>query len=506
MTLAPPDWSAAETAASAAVAAWPADGPGGVILGFDRSGPRFACASGLADLAQGTPFGPETVSRFASITKHALCGLVLSHPEAIALSDPLGAHLPELQPALAAVTVGRALDMTGGLPDTRESLGLLGLSAAAPSGPAELVAFHARMTELNFAAGTELSYSNTGYRLVEEALHRHGLTLADWIEARINIPLGTALAAPEFWGDPVPGLAPGYWFDGRGWQLGLQGMHLSAAGSLAGSARDLATWVSALSDPAGPYAGLWQAMCAPRAMADGTITGYGLGIRRVKIGGRLAFGHSGAQSGYRSHFLVDPETGAGLVLLANRDDADSAGIALRVMSALQGVTLPPRAAGTLPAGLYLAEDGSRWIEMKKASLVHLGTEEPLYEIGTGTVDSLSATSPIRLRQQGGALVGQIGHNPCRLLPVEPTQVPADLDGSWSIADEGATFAIQAGHVLWGIGPARQQVPLTGLGQGRFLFPLAEGAGRRNVMLVRDGANRLRLVFNRARILTYDRLG
>ncbi|MBY6091014.1 serine hydrolase domain-containing protein [Maritimibacter alkaliphilus] len=499
-------WSAAEAAASEAVAQWSADGPGGAIVGFDRDGLRFAVSGGLADLNHGLPFTPDTVSRCASVTKHLLCAMVLSHPEAIGLDDPLGKHLPELAPAPAAVTVARALSMTGGLPDTRESLSLLGLPAAAPSGAEALMACHARMTGLNFAPGAEVSYSNAGYRLVEEALKRRGLTLAGFVAEAINGPLGTHFAVPEHWGDPVPGLAPGYWYDGVRWQPGGQGMHLSAAGSLAASATDMARWIRALLAGQGALAGLWDGMSARRSLRDGSETPYGLGLYRVPLGVHLLIGHSGAQAGYRAQFLTLPEAGVGVVVLSNRDDVKALSLALATFAGLLDAPMPtPVVPGTLPEGLYVDEDGPRWVEVKAASLVHMGTEEALYDGGDGWAESCSGTAPMRLRWTGAALEGTIGHAPCRLLPVQGAALPDGLDGHWHVPGEGAVLEIRDGAVIWGIGPARTVAPLTPLGGGRALFTLTDGASRRPVCLHKTGADSLTLGLNRARAVPYVRL-
>ncbi|MCA0921894.1 serine hydrolase domain-containing protein [Pseudooceanicola nanhaiensis] len=499
-------WSAAEAAASDAVAQWAADGPGGAIVGFDRDGLRFAVSGGLADLNHGLPFTPDTVSRCASVTKHLLCAMVLSHPEAIALDDPLGAHLPELAPALAEVTVARALSMTGGLADTRESLSLLGLSSAAPSEAGTLMAYHARMTGLNFAAGSEVSYSNAGYRLVEEALKRRGLTLVGFVAEAINGPLGTRFAVPEHWGDPVLGLAPGYWHDGAQWQPGGQGMHLSAAGSLAASATDMARWVAALLAGQGVLSGLWDGMSAQRSLSDGTETPYGLGLYRVPLGDHVLIGHSGAQAGYRAQFLTLPEAGVGVVVLSNRDDVKALSLVLATFAALLEAPMPvPVAPGTLPTGLYVEADGPRWVEVKATSLVHMGTEEALYDGGEGWAESCSGTAPMRLRWTGAALEGSIGHAPCRLLPVGEAPLPEGLEGHWHMPEEGAVFEIRDGMVHWGIGPSRRAAPLTPLGTGRALFLMADGPARRPVCLVKTGADSLTLGLNRARAVPYVRL-
>ncbi|MDR1828958.1 MAG: beta-lactamase family protein, partial [Methylobacteriaceae bacterium] len=240
-------WQAAETAARTFAGDWTAETPGGAIVGFDAGGIRFAVSGGVESLSTLRPFTPDTVSRYASVTKHFLASHVLLRPDIISLDDTLGSLLPELQPALAAVTVGRALDMSGGLPDVREAMTLHGHSIyTATTGP-ELIAYCARFRRLNFETGTEISYSNTGTRLIEAGMERRGAFLDAFLQSEICAPLGIFLKAPDIWTDPVPGLAPGYWKSADGtWHLGTVGLHLSAAGSIAGSAVALATWLGAL--------------------------------------------------------------------------------------------------------------------------------------------------------------------------------------------------------------------------------------------------------------------
>lgn len=119
------NWKDAERTVNAALEPWRQDGPGGAVIGFDLDGIRFGLSGGVENLSTGAPFTPDSIIRYASVTKHAFCTLVLSDPDLIRLDDRLGVHLPELQEPLASVTVGRALDMSGGLPDTREALSLL---------------------------------------------------------------------------------------------------------------------------------------------------------------------------------------------------------------------------------------------------------------------------------------------------------------------------------------------------------------------------------------------
>ncbi len=495
------NWDKAQQAVRKFTDGWGADQPGGAVIGFDAHGIRFAEIGGVESLSTMAPFGVDTVVRYASVTKHAFCAMVLSHPDVIGLDDTLGQHLPELQEPLASVTVGRALDMSGGLPDTRECLSLLGLSVYTETKAGPLMDYLARQTRLNYEAGTEISYSNTGYRLVETALERKGLFFRDFIRDA-GTKAGATLDAPDVWNDAVAGLVPGYWHDGEKWQLSAAGLHISASGSMTGSATSLANWLRLLLSGKAPFAGTLGRLAAPRALSDGRESGYGLGICRTTLGNREFTGHGGSHPGYKTYFLLDQGNESGFVIVSNREDTNGSKIAQTAMAALFGLPLPVPSSA-LTDGLYATETGPFWIEVKGSSVNWLDADTAVYEDDDGYVSSFSATSPMRLKMDGTAIVGQIGYPARRFHPAVDTGVPASLSGRW-FSDEGATFEIEGENLVMGVGPVRHRMPLTALGNGRFLFTLKDGPWTKRVCLHLLSENRLELVLSRARMIEYSR--
>lgn len=497
------NWSAARSSAANFTRSWGADQPGGAVIGFDGNGIRFVEAGGVESLSTLAPFTAASVVRYASVTKHAFCAMVLAHPDLIGLDDRLGDHLPELQEPLASVTVGRALDMSGGLPDTRECLSLLGLSVYTETKAAPLLDFLARQTRLNYEAGTEVSYSNTGYRLVEAALERKGAFFRDFVQER-GSGTGATFDAPDVWNDAVQGLVPGYWHDGEKWQLSAAGLHISASGSLTGSAESLAHWLIALLNGKGSLSGLLDRLSAPRPLADGRLSGYGLGLRRTVLDGRTLTGHGGSHPGYKSYFLLDPETKNGFVVVSNREDTNGFKIALEATAALMGSSLP-RPSDALKNGTYVTESGPWWISVSGSTVTYLDADETVYEEDGTLVSSRSASSPMRLKMEGDAIVGEIGHAPRRFLPAVDGLVPSSLVGQW-VSDEGACFEIDGDSVVMGAGPVRNRMPLRALGAGRYLFTLKDGPWTKRVCLHLLGEDRLELVLSRARMMEYRRAG
>ncbi|TQS70147.1 beta-lactamase family protein [Rhodobacteraceae bacterium] len=514
MTTSALNWPAAADCARALLTDWHMDGPGGAIVAFDHEGERFAHAAGGTGLGGGDGFRPDTPTRLASITKHVFCSFVLAQSDVIALEDPLGAHLPDLAPAMAAITVGQALDMTGGVPDTREALTLLGHSVFTRTEVDDLLAFHKAMPAPSYAPGTEVHYSNGGYRLVEEALRRKGIAFAPYV-ARLAAALDLDFSAQEYWLDPVAGLATGYWAGPQGWQIGMQGMHLSAAGALCGSGRSLARWGRALLAGTGAQSGLLDRLAAPRHLSDGRKTGYGLGLRHQHLGDVALVGHGGAQPGYKSYLLFCPQTRTGVAMVANRDDANGAEMTTQVMAALLGIA-QTRAPHCLTPGLYVAADGADWLEITPHSARRLDDEVALFASADGGADSFSPTSRLQLHMQDGDLRGFAGHAPVHFKPAHTGgPAPVHLDGLWRCVPHGGVMEIRNGAVVRGTGPTRRVMPLDPLdgdplgggpsGGGRYLFTQPDPPWTRRVCLCEDGPDRLTLSLSRARNLVWQRL-
>ncbi|HEY0420586.1 MAG TPA: serine hydrolase domain-containing protein, partial [Acetobacteraceae bacterium] len=401
-------WTNAAEEAGRIAQDWTTEGgPGGAIILFDRQDIRAEAAGGLASLEGFRRFDADSVVRYASVSKHFLCATLL-RTGAIGFDDPLGAHLSLPHP-LADVTVGRALDMTGGLPDAMEMLWLLGVSPTTSLDRHALLRFVSGFDALNFAPGTEISYSNTGYRLVQAALEAklgpYDRLLAD----HFFRPLGLSIRLPEDETDPVPELAAGYWRGPRGWQRGRYGLHFSASGGLAGSGRDLAVWAQAMLADSGPAEDLLPPLGALRHLEDGRPTGYGLGLARAPLGNALLIGHGGSLPGYKNHFLLAPARGAGVVVVSNREDTDAQTLALRVMSVLLGIPRPDGAAGLLPAGRFVAEEGPFWLDQEAGTATFLGAAQVLHAGEDGWAESNSAHLPMRLHAENGYIDGEIGH-------------------------------------------------------------------------------------------------
>ena len=231
---------------------------------------------------------------------------------------------------------------------------------------------------------------------MEAALERRGFRFDDFVQTQIAAPFDVFLKAPDVWNDPVNGLVPGYWKSEENWQLSAAGLHISASGSLAGSADALARWLQGLMRGEGSFAGVLDRLSAERPLADGRMSEYGLGLRWSHLGGRRFVGQGGSHPGYKTYFLLDPENGTGFVVVSNREDTNGFKIALESMAALTGLPLPKPAAN-LPEGLYVTETGPWWLEIKGSTSTFIDGDDTLYEDAEGWVSSRSASSPMRLR-------------------------------------------------------------------------------------------------------------
>ena len=497
------DWRTATALAGHIASSWQG-GPGGAFLLFDTNRVQVAVCGGLASLEHGLSFTPDTPSRYASISKHMLAACLLL--EGVELEAPLNALLPGLPDAFAAVPLGRALDMTGGLPDMMELQWQLGVPFTATLTAEDVGATLHRLRATCTLPGAEMAYSNTGWRLGQVVLERHaGAPYAEYLRRRLFEPLDLAMAFPYDEAEPVPGLATGYWTGSNGWQRGRYGMHMSASGGLAGSAAALARWAGALMGGRAPLAGVLQRLAAPRVFASEAANAYRLGLVELWLGGTRLLAHSGSLPGYRNHLLMAPERGVGVVLLLNRDE-DPLLPALRVMTTLLGEP-SPEPAPNLPAGLYAAADGPAWAEIHPGAIEFMGARETLLASGS-RVRSIPSTLEMDLSVTAGAIEGTIG-GVARHLHRVPEGLALDpaLAGTWREEVFGAELTIFGdGAARWPwMGSLGREVALTPLPGGRALADLRHLMWRHRPCVWLDAEGSLRVASHRARVLRFQRV-
>ena len=354
----------------------------GIAYGVVAGG-QLVHAGGLGTARTGGPVPDAgTVFRIASMTKSFTATMVLTLRDegALGLDDLAEQYVPELKgwppvtPDAQRVRIRHLLTMTAGLP-TDDPWGDREQGTPLP----EFAEFLAQGVSFAWAPGTRFEYSNLGYAILGRVISAvTGAPYADVIKARLLDPLGmsqTGYEADRFAPDV---LAAGHRREGSGWaELPVAPYGAFAPmGGVFSCVRDLARWVNGFTaafPPGGQRAGdahplapatrremQQPAVTLPEAQprfpgspAAGSQYGYGFGLftEETSAWGRLVY-HSGGYPGFGSHMRWHPETGLGVVVLANSTYAGASVLAARLMEEVLKAAAAEDgpAAGGAPAG------------------------------------------------------------------------------------------------------------------------------------------------------------
>ncbi len=302
----------------------------GAAVGVVEDG-RVAWSSGygLADIASGTPVTDEAVFQVASLSKPVTAWGIMHLVEQgqLDLDAPVEHYLTRWQvPASEfdnkGVTARRLLSHTSGLsvpgyPGFAPDMALPSVeeSLQGDSGGVGAV-------ELILKPGSTYEYAGGGYTvlqlLVEELT---GETFADYMQQQVLQPLGLENSAFTWTQELRDTTATAY--DGTGTPLPNYLFTEQAAAGLYATAPDLARWVAAaMEGPGGAKPG--RGIIGPASLAEmytpvlGTY-GFGHDVESAP-GSDLRVQHSGANRGWRSHFVALPDLRRGFVVLINSDN------------------------------------------------------------------------------------------------------------------------------------------------------------------------------------------
>jgi len=174
---------------------------------------------------------------------------------------------------------------------------------------------------LDFDPGTKWQYSNTNYVIAGAIAEKvAGVPLMDFMRRRIFTPLHMTTVA-DFNAGPLGANDAGAYLrnalgpfraapkEAAGW--------LFAAGQLAMTAHDLATWDISIINQSLLRAESYRALETSLVLANGVGTGYGLGMNVGSAGGRKRLSHGGAVSGYTTENQVYPDDKVAIVAFTN---------------------------------------------------------------------------------------------------------------------------------------------------------------------------------------------
>ncbi|HYW32569.1 MAG TPA: serine hydrolase domain-containing protein [Gemmatimonas sp.] len=351
----------------------------------------FEGAWGVANITTKQKAASSTTYNIGSMAKQFTATLVLKLVDRrqLALTDSVGRHLKGLRAEWNAISIEQLLNHTSGLArDYTHS----GDPTANVTGDA-LIAM-AAADSLVSKPGTAYAYSNTGYLLLAVLVEKlHGKPYRIVLRDEIARPLALASLG---WCDDSASAATGYLRLSDG-NATLRGdVHASqnlGASSICASARDIATWNSALHGGRVLSAASYTAMTTTRGGATGK---YGFGLApRMAPWGSPAIVHDGQDNGFSSHNGWFPAESLSVTLLYNALPRLEANMADFIGAIALGRTprpIPPMPVIALPVAATQGEGRPKFVGA--------------YEIGAGRMfivtyeeGSLHLTPPGAKRQQ-----------------------------------------------------------------------------------------------------------
>ena len=247
------------------------------------------------------PITPGAVMPLASLTKPftASAVMALAAEGRLSLNDPIGDHLPELDPVWGAIPIQHFLTHTAGLPAEIINRAFGGAPRFEPVGRDTFLARLAHF-EPDHPPGENFNYSNVGYNLLTVLIERLAEeSFEDFLAGSLLATAGVfdiGLLRPA-WSDTdlVVGRERqrrvGHYFeqpmleDGFGW-------HLRGAGDLMARPAGIIAWWRAIRDQtwlSQPWLETW--LTPQIEQADGSRYGYGLHFRDSPFG--PVIGHTG---------------------------------------------------------------------------------------------------------------------------------------------------------------------------------------------------------------------
>ena len=315
------------------------DSPGCALSVMQGGKIIYKRAYGMANLDHDVILTTDTPFHVASISKQftAASIVLLEQDGKLSFDDDVHKYIPELPDFGAKITIRNLLHHTSGLRDQWDLLDLAGWRYSLDLiTNDDVMSVVVRQKALNFAPGSEYSYSNTGFTLLGEIVKRvSGKSLREFTTERIFVPLG--MKDTHFRDDHAEVIkhqAYGYSKDKGTWELSVTNFDTVGATSLFTTVEDLALWDENFytQKVGGPH--FTETMLTHDALTNGEKNSYAFGLVTEKYRGLDVVDHSGSDAGYRSDLLRFPQQHFSVAALCNAGDSGPSTLTQKVADVL----------------------------------------------------------------------------------------------------------------------------------------------------------------------------
>jgi CubicO group peptidase (beta-lactamase class C family) len=418
--------------------------PGAAVLVKKQGRVILRKGYGLANLELNVPVEPDMVFRLGSITKQftAVAALMLAEEGKLSLQDEVTRFLPDYPTQGKKITVENLLTHTSGIKSYTDLPEWLPLQRKDMT-VSEIIDL-AKDKPMEFSPGERWKYCNSGYILLGAIIEKAaGKTYADFLQERIFTPLGMKSSCYDSTSRIIARRASGYTKGNAGFENApyLSMSQPFAAGSLASTVDDLATWTEALLAGKLIKRETLEKAFTSYQLKDGLDTGYGYGWCVSRYEGHRLIEHGGGIHGFLSYALFFPEDQVFVALLTNvtARETQPEPRAFRAGCLALGIpykepvpiSLPGKDLAPLTGVFVNAEGEELYITLQDNALFAQPAGEGKSEIKpVSATEFVSTDSPARLQfqkdEKGGItglkVIGRIG--PVQSYKKTPKPLPA----------------------------------------------------------------------------------
>jgi len=371
----------------------------GIAIGIVKGGEVvYKNSKGLADLSNNLPITDTTAFNIASVSKQftALLTLIAEKEGKLKLSDDIRRYLPELKDIPDKITIQQLANHSHGLPNYSNLIEMIGFGLSTPISSQKAVETLLSIKQLNFNAGTQYQYGNSGFILLAEILKRvYGTPFPILMQEKIFGPLNmTHTAVIDNPSIIVNNKAIAYTkssnsyieFPNRQMEVGSSNIYTTL--------NDMIKWTINFQNPTvGSENQISQLSQKSIAITKKGDLSYGLGLYTETYKGLNIVFHGGGTGGYRAYVLHVPEHNFSILTLGNQKGFDAVHIIYDVLDlyfkAYFEEPLPEKISYTEKelnsyTGTYRFYPGAYWtFNADGEKLYFKGSEQPLSSVGNG---------------------------------------------------------------------------------------------------------------------------